>query len=145
MEIHSIFCPYAKGRVGSAGNPILSFAACGARKPTCEGPYMHTFALAGVQTNILWLVQWCRRLSGEPSARPCGAVTLLNNLSATQEICAVGVRGRLQISSQTCTDGCNNGPSNATGPVKTITVMALDAPRDGARNRHRTHLLRCCR
>ena len=112
------------------------------RKPTCEGPYMDTFALAGCQ-NILWLVQWCRCLSGEPSARPCGAVTLLSNLYGTQEICAVGVRGRPQISSQTCTDGCNNGPSNATGPVKTITVMVLDAPRDGARNRHRTHLLRC--
>ena len=60
------------------------------RKPTCEGPYMDTFALAGSQ-NILWLVQWCRCLSGEPSARPRGAVTLLSNLHGTQEICAVGV------------------------------------------------------
>ena len=113
------------------------------RKPTCEGPCMGTFALAGGQ-NIFWLVQWCRRLSGEPSARPCGAITLLNNLYDTQEICAVGVRGRLQISSQTCKDGCNNGRSNAIGPVKTTTVLGLDAPRDGARNRHRRHGLRCC-
>ena len=114
------------------------------RKPTCEGPCMDTFALARGQ-NILWLVQWCRCLSGEPSARPYGAITLLNNLYGTQEICVVGVRGRLQISSQTCDDGCGSGRSNATGPVKTTTVMGLDAPRDGARNRQRRHLLRCCR
>ena len=89
---------------------------------------MDMFALAGRQ-NIFWFLQWCRRLSGELSARAFGAIKLLNILFGTKEICAVGVRmQQWQLKGDRASQDDNgDGAGRAT------------------RRSSSRHLLRCCR
>ena len=99
MEIQNPLC--AKTRIGSArggGNPHVE---------------LHAWTRSLWQVGAKTFSDSCRGAS--VSMR---AITLLKNLLGTQEICAVGVRGMLQTSSQTCKNGWKNSTSNAAEPIK---------------------------